>query len=1061
MMNKLYDRIRKRATGVPRVVAAFALLAFIALPVRGQAASLDGIVLSHRGKPVSNVSVSIEGSTQLPVLTDEKGAFTLDDVSPSDWLLIAPTGKYHPKRVFVNGRRTVTIYLTPLEMISGNQQLIILEQPMRRKDLVASVSDPDIRKYRHTSAVTFDQFLQGRVGGLYVVNRSGMPASGSVMNIRGINSLYASNQPLIVIDGVPLASLGVFNSVLEGFDYNPLTNINPFDISEISVVKDPLITATYGSKASNGAIFIQTLKPTVTQTTIEVDYRNGFSLSPSNLIPQMTATQHKTLISEILVSSGVQEEELLEMYPGLYLEEDDLDYINYQHNTNWQEIIFNNALYTNINLHVKGGDEIARYGLSVGYTNSDGVIKTTNYQGYSLRFVSLLNIFTWLKMNAGVSLNYNTSTLKEAATVDETSPILTSLAKSPMLYPFKYDLAGKEILELSEVDELGISNPQAVIDNYSADNSNYNFTATLGLDGRLSDNLFLRSKFNLTYNVLKERIFMPNRGMELYYDREAFNVAKASNNDINSLFNNTFLTCTKRFGTNHMLTSNTGVNVQSNRYQFDWGLTKNAHENDEYRMIQDGLNDQREIGGANRNWNWISFYEYVTYSFMDRYLLSGAVSLDGSSRVGDNALNTLSIAAQPFGLFYSGGAAWRISRESFLKDAAWLEELKLRVSVGKTGNDDIGESSATNYYESVKFRETVGLYPASIPNDSLSYETVSQLSAGMDIGILGNRLRATFDVYRSVTDNMLIYSPIESFMGYDLRLENGGRMVNSGWEFSGYVRVLETGSFRWDVAANLSSFSNRVLEIKGDELSYPVPGGEKINKVGESANSFYGFRYIDVFHSSAEAEAAGLVNDKGMPFGAGDVLFEDISGPEGEPDMVIDAYDKTTIGSPLPELFGGITNTLSYGRFSLSLMMQFVYGNEVFNYVRYKNESMTGLSNQSTTVLDRWQYEYQDTEIPKANWKDPMGNAAFSTRWIEDGSYVRVKNITLAYTVPDKFLAFRNAEFYVSANNLLTFSNYLGYDPEFAYSHSMVFQGIDYGLTPQVRQFIAGVKLGF
>ncbi len=1022
---------------------------------------VKGLILSHLGEPVKNVSVSMEGSDKLPVLTNEKGEFQLVSYSPEDWMLISPTSNYKVKRVYLNKRNSVKIYLTPTDLSSGDDEFIVLEQLLKRRNLAASVSEMEMKNFQKNGSISVDQLLQGRVAGMYVVNRSGMPGSGAVTTIRGLNSLYANNQPLYVVDGIPIVSQGVFNSNLDGYDYNALVNLNPFDISEFNIVKDPSLTALYGSKASNGVIFIQTLKPTATQTTIELDYRNGFSLSPSNLIPQLNGVQHKTLVSELLVSSGIYEEDLIEEYPVLFLEEEDLNYLDYQHNTNWQELIFSNALMTNINLNVKGGDEIARYGLSFGYTDSDGIIKTTNYTGYNLRFVSLLNIFTWLKMDAGVSFNYNSSNLKEAATVTQTSPIFTALAKSPLINPYQYDLARNVLTDLTEIDELGVSNPLATIDNYSASNSNYNFVARFGLDGKFSDKLQLKSKFNLTYNILKERIFMPNRGMELYYDNEAINVAKASNNDITSFFNNTYLTFSQNFGGKHLFTSNTGFNIQSNKYQFDWGLTKNAHENDEYRMIQDGQNDQREIGGLNRNWNWISLYEFVTYSLMDRYLFSGSVSLDGSSRIGDNATNTIRIDSLPFGLFYSAGAAWRLSQESFLKNLSWLEELKLRVAIGKSGNDDIGEASATNYYQAIKFRETVGLFPATVPNDQLTYETVLQINAGLDLGLFGNRFRASLDLFQTTTENMLIFSPLDPYFGYDLRMENGGEMKNTGWEFNTFLRILDLGSFKWDLQANLSSFTNTVTSLKGDQLAYTIPGGEKINMVGAAANSFYGLEYLGVYSTQSEALADGFVNDKGLPFQAGDAKFADISGPAGSPDKVIDAYDRTIIGSSHPELFGGLNNTFYYKRFSLSTMLQFVKGNEVFNYVRYLNESMSSLYNQSTTVLNRWQYEGQTTTIPKAYWQDPMGNSAFSSRWIEDGSYLRLKNVTISYRIPDKFLAFRNAEFYISANNILTFSDYLGYDPEFAFSHSQVHQGVDYGQTPQVRQFLAGIKLGF
>jgi hypothetical protein len=476
--------------------------------------------------------------------------------------------------------------------------------------------------------------------------------------------------------------------------------------------------------------------------------------------------------------------------------------------------------------------------------------------------------------------------------------------------------------------------------------------------------------------------------------------------------------------------------------------------------LQDGTTNLREIGGMNRVWNWFSLYENITYCYRDKYLLSASASLDGSSRVGDNASNTIKISDVPFGLFYAGGVGWRVSNETFLKNVSWLEELKLRLTYGMTGNDDIGETNATNYYNTVKFRQTVGLYPAVVPNDELTYETVSQMNGGIDISLLGNRFVTSVDVYQSVINNMLVYVPMKAYFGYDFRPENGGKMQNNGIDIDLFLRLIDRPKFKWDLQTSLSTVKNEVLEIKGDKLVTTVVGAEIVNMPEEQANSFYGYIFEGVYSTTEDAENAGLVNERTIPFRAGDSRFADLSGPIGVPDGVINDYDKTILGSSLPEQFGGLSNTFTYKRWALNAFLQFVKGNEVFNYVRYQNERMTGLQNQSTSVLNRWQYQGHETAVPRALWNDPVGNSAFSSRWVEDGSYLRIKNVSLSYTVSDKFLVFRNAQFYLSASNVFTFFEYLGYDPEFAYSYLQREQGIDYGQTPQSRQFMVGIKLG-
>ena len=996
-----------------------------------------------------------------PVFTDETGEFVIKSTSLNDWIILSPPSGFKTKRINLNGRDFIRVFLTPEELSSGDDPLKVLGGSIAKKNIIASFTPLNLNDIDKIKTESLDRYMQGRVAGLHVTNMSSQPGSGAVLQLRGLKSLNANTQPFILIDGIPAPPYNIMNSGIDSYFYNPLLLINPFDISSATVIKDPVITSTYGSKASNGLILIETLDPTATQTTIEFELKTGVSMLPSRFIPQLNATQHKTLVSEMLISSGLLEEDIRAQYPNLNLSSDDSRFIDYQHNTDWQKLIFANSGFSSINLGVKGGDEIAKYGLSFGYFSDNGIIKTTKYQGYNLRFVGALNIFRWLKMNTGVSILTNTSKLKESARVDETSPILSSLAKTPLLNPYKYDVFGKEINELTGVDELGISNPVAIIDNYEASNTNNVFNSSLGLEAALNRNLILTTKAGLTYNVLNEQVFMPNRGMAHYYNLEAINVSQGSNNNYNSFFNNTSLRFNKIINENHYIVFTTGMNLLTNKYQYDWGLTKNAPENDQYRRLQNGTNNLREIGGQNRMWNWISYYENVYYSYQDKYLLSGTINLDGSSRVGDSADNTISLFGLPFGLFYSAGAGWKISKEAFLKDLYWLDEIKIRTTYGKSGNDDVGETNSTKYYNAIRYRNTIGLYPGAIYNDNLTYESVTQIGAGVDIAILAYRFSVNADIYKETTDNLLVYAPMEPYFGYSYRAENGGSMDNTGWELSSFLRVVNKSSFKWDIVANISGVKNKVSSIIGDKLITPITGGEIVNMVGEPANSFYGYRFEGVYSTTDEATAANLKNNKEVNYRAGDSKFADLSGPEGTPDGIIDEFDKTIIGSPMPDLIGGLSNTFSYKNWSLNLLVQFVKGNEIFNYVRYKNERLTGIENQSSSVLDRWQYEGQLTEVPRADWKDRIGNTSFSDRWIENGSYIRLKSISLSYEFKHDFLAFRNARIYVSANNLFTLSEYLGYDPEVSYSYMPIGQGVDYGLPPQNKSIMMGINIGF
>jgi hypothetical protein len=345
-------------------------------------------------------------------------------------------------------------------------------------------------------------------------------------------------------------------------------------------------------------------------------------------------------------------------------------------------------------------------------------------------------------------------------------------------------------------------------------------------------------------------------------------------------------------------------------------------------------------------------------------------------------------------------------------------------------------------------------------DETLTYEDNYQFSAGLDFASQGNRITLSLDYFKHKTENLFLRYPQAYYMGHEYLPINSGSMQNVGFEGEINSRIIQSKRFSWDLWLSAGTFTNQVTEVESGEIITPFEGGSFISRKGEAVLNFYGYEYEGVFATSEDALVAGLSNRDGVMYGAGDAIFRDISGPEGKPDYRIDDYDKTLIGSPLPDYFGGIGTRFRYKKWSLDAIFQWVYGKEVFNYLRYQNEKMTDLSNQSSAVLNRWSNEGQQTNVPRALWDDPIGNSAFSTRWIEDGSYLKLKNLTLGYRMPDKFLVFKNAEFYVTATNLLVISNYLGYDPEFAFSYQTMEQGIDYGMTPFSKTFMLGIKLG-
>jgi TonB-linked SusC/RagA family outer membrane protein len=1035
------------------------LLCFIRLPLNGQKTQeVRGMVVGTGSQPVSNVSVSIEGFGE-PAITNEQGKFQLTVPSGYVWLLIAPLDHYKPQRVFLNRREFLQIQLTPHDVISGHDEVIDLLQPSARRDIISSFSTPDPARNHYYPYQSIEQSFQGTVSGMLVTGASGMPGRGASTAIRGIKSLNTNNQPLYVIDGIPLESPGVYNSSLDGYSYNPLSSLDPFDITNITILKDYASIATYGSRASNGVILIETLKPTEVRTTIDFSIRTGMALTPE-LLPQLNNNQYRTYANEILNTSGGLEENYRDEYPGLFSNEYSNDYYRYMHNTLWQNEIFRNALMNDVYLRVRGGDEIARYGLSVGFMNQQGIIKNTDYDRVNIRFVGAFNIFQWLRMNVSNNLVINNSSLKESARVRQTSPVLTSLFKAPLLMPFSHDDEGNQLAKLDDVESLGISNPSATIKSFNATNNNYRLLTSFKIEGDLSNSLKINSVIGINFNSINESIFMPNHGMETYYDDEAFNAIKSAKNFFFAFHNDNYILWSPELGKQHQLSAAAGLRMNMNNFEEDWAIAKNSHENDEYRSLQDGLAYLRELGGLNAKWNRLASYLNVNYTYRDKYTANGTLSLDASSRIGDDAPDLLRISNAPFGIFGSAGLGWRLSEEEFLRDLSLIDELKLRFSYGMAGNDDIGNYASLDYYMLTHYRETSGMVPTPVSNTALKFETLYQWNTGMDLSLKGNMFNFALDVYHVKTTDLLVYERLPFYLGESALPVNNGTLSNLGIEFSTYTYLKYSADFKWSVAMNLAKNRSRILEITDGEIITSFHGGEFISRQGASLLNFYGYQFKGVISDAAEATALNLKTEKGIPFGAGDAHFEDISGPDGIPDGIINDYDKTLLGSPIPDLFGGFENNFSYKRWSLNASIQFSLGHHVYNYLRYQNEKMTDLSNQSVSVLNRWQYDGHMTDVPRAVWSDPAVNSSFSSRWIEDGSYLRLKNITLSYKIPQQVLMFRDAEFFITGNNLLTFSKYLGYDPEFSYSYNTTEMGIDYGLMPFSRRVLIGIKIG-
>jgi TonB-linked SusC/RagA family outer membrane protein len=457
-------------------------------------------------------------------------------------------------------------------------------------------------------------------------------------------------------------------------------------------------------------------------------------------------------------------------------------------------------------------------------------------------------------------------------------------------------------------------------------------------------------------------------------------------------------------------------------------------------------------------------YVNADYKLLNRYLLSVNASVDGSSRFGKNIDDpmTLTISKNKFAVLPSVGAGWLVSSESFMSQVKSIDLLKLRASFGLVGNDDIGNYNARQYYVSQNLFGVQGLVRGNLANPALKWETVTKLNAGVDVALFNERLSFSLDIFSNNTSDMITYEPVNTATGFKYAITNNGGMKTSGVELALSGRLINK-VLKWDIGLNLATAKNEITKLPGNKMLTEFGGAAILTEVGKAANLFYGYKTDGVYASDAEAAASGLMNRNAngilSPFQGGDVRFIDV---RNNGSLVIDDRDMQVIGDPNPDFTGSFGNLISWKRLSLDALFTFSVGNDIYNYTRAKLESMSGPENQTLYVLNRWRADGQITNVPRASWGDPAGNARFSDRWIEDGSYLRLRTLSVTYNFPVKEgVIIKYANIYATGNNLFTLTKYLGYDPEFSATGSVFTQGIDTGLEPQYKTVQLGVRIGF
>lgn len=1006
------------------------------------------------GKPLPGVRITYKNASA--AISDSTGKFMLEVPDYSVSISIAGDG-FQSKIVALRGRQTIRTALYEGAFQSYFDEVTINDRIYNRANLAGASGSVVSNGTPGVIGETPDNYLQGKLAGLQVIRRSGTPGIGANLLLRGFSSLYATNQPLFVIDGVVFDVQSYGTSLMPNHFNNPLNFIDVKDIDNITVLKEG--ASQYGTRGANGVILITTARARQEATRIDVSVFGGTSFAPENL-PVMSKGDYRTYLSEMLQSKGLNADEISALP---YMNNDpatNTEFYRYQGNQDWQRQVLSANTSQNAYMKVTGGDNIAKYALSLGYMKSQGVFTNTGLTRYNVRFNADFNLSQRLTANTNISFTFNEQKLKDLGTSTTTNPLYSALVKAPFLTINDVNNSGVFSPTLAAADVFATSNPVALTRNMMADNKNYRFLGAINFGYKLSDHISLASTLAVTMDKVRETFFVPGLGVvpDTLETAVAVNRSGAQVVRMFSVYNDSRIAYQKVFNNVHDFSARLGVRYNTIDSEQDYIYGFNS-ATDKLTGVGYGANALRRVGGSLGNSSWMNTYFTTDYNFRGKYLASFSLAVDGSSRFGREAAGgaVVRLGNRNYPLMPSLDLAWVASSENFMEAATWIDLLKIRASAGITGNNDIGNFTARRYYVSQNLLGVQGLVRGNAGNEALQWETNTRLNAGIDLSVWNERLSLSFDAYHRKTDDMIVYEPAPAATGMEYNITNSGAMKTTGWEAVVQGRILNGKKLKWDLGFNISAYKSEVTTLPMDAIVTDYAGGSYITRVGGAPNAFYGYRADGVFASGTAATALSFRNEAGelTPFKGGDIRFNDTNG-----DNIIDAADREVIGNPNPDFFGAINTGLVYGNWNLEALVTFSQGNDAYNYTRRQLESMDGYANQTKAVMNRWRNDGDQTNMPRAAWGDPSGNARFSSRWIEDASYIRLRTLSVSYNIPIRPGALKYTVVYLSGNNLLTATKYKGFDPEFGAASGLFGMGVDAMMEPQFRSVQAGIKLG-
>ncbi|RKD90346.1 TonB-linked SusC/RagA family outer membrane protein [Mangrovibacterium diazotrophicum] len=1024
-----------------------------------QQQNVSGRVTDSEGTPLPGVTVVVKGTTQ-GTITDDSGRYSITNV-PADAILQFSFVGMKLQEVVVSGKSQVNVVLEE-ETIGLEEVVAVGYGTVKRADLTGAISSVSAEQIKKVPVTSVGEALQGQMSGVQVSSNDGTPGGGVQVLIRGIGS-FGNNSPLYVIDGYPGAS----------------TSLNPDEIETIDVLKDASAAAIYGNRAANGVVIITTKRGSRHGLEVSVNATSSYQFMPKTY-DVLNAQEFAQIATEIADAEGSSV--LDEWYSPSSLRTLD-----------WQDAMYRSGLKQIYSVGLRGGSEKSQTALSLGMTDHKGIVEFSNYKRYNVSLAQDYTPLKWLKSSTSVKFAHvNDKTIfgSGQSRIGTLARLIPTMTGNPETDEIKDADGNYGYYDLNAIATYNCDNVYKWADQRDVKDITNKLNASTSLEITPIKGLKLKTLFGIDYDVNEGYSFSPADEFRIS-PREA-SYRQFSTNSMEWLWENTVSYSLKL--DNHELDIMVGVSAQENTTR-TLSSTGTGLESDELRSI--ALLDNYTSTGYQQIWSLASEFSRLTYKFKDKYIVTGTVRRDGSSRFAEG---------NQYGVFPSVSGAWKANEESFLQGVEGLSNLKLRASYGEAGNQSIGlfqyESTYTTGSENKNYGYAfgenkvyaTGLVQSYLPNSDLKWETSTQTDIGLDLGVMNNKLTLTADYYVKKSKDFLLNIQVPAQTGYTSATRNVGSVENKGFEFSlGYKNY--DNPFKFGVNFNVTTVNNKIVSLsKGKDsvanlqsLDFSTTGDESwavfsMSYVGGSIGDFYGFQEDGIIQTQAEIDALNenakaIAQDDNVWYissgtQAGDRKFVDQNG-----DGVITDDDKVTIGSPIPDFYGGITFNGEYKNFDFNLFFNYSVGNDILNYMKRNLTSINingsvGMENVSKEYYNnRWTESNPSNEFARATWADENSNSRISDVFVEDGSYLRFKNIEVGYTVPSRVLsklAISKLRVFMSAQNLFTITGYSGLDPEIGQSvgnssgaGGVTASGVDVGQYPYSKFMTLGVNVQF